>query len=64
MTTPQLASRRAEPGSGHQAHNPIGAKAPRTIRPIAERKYEIYGPAFQADPYAVYARMREHDPVL
>jgi cytochrome P450 len=28
------------------------------------RKYEIYGPQFQADPYAVYAAMRERDPVV
>ena len=31
---------------------------------MARRKYEIYGPAFQADPYAVYGRMREQDPVV
>jgi cytochrome P450 PksS len=31
---------------------------------MGSRKYEIYGPAFQAEPYAVYARMREEDPVV
>jgi cytochrome P450 len=29
-----------------------------------ERKYDIYGAGFRADPYGVFARMREHDPVL
>jgi cytochrome P450 len=28
------------------------------------RKYELYGPEFRADPYAVFAQMREHDPVF
>lgn len=28
------------------------------------RKYELYGPDFRADPYRVFAQMREHDPVL
>jgi cytochrome P450 len=31
---------------------------------VGRRRYEIYGPAFQADPYAVYARMREEAPVV
>ena len=31
---------------------------------MTARKYEIYGPAFQADPYAVYALMRDRDPVV
>jgi hypothetical protein len=29
-----------------------------------ERKYDLYGPEFRADPHATFARMREHDPVL
>ena len=28
------------------------------------RKYDLYSPAFRADPYRVFAQMREHDPVL
>jgi cytochrome P450 len=28
------------------------------------RKYELYSEEFRADPYAVFARMREHDPVF
>ena len=28
------------------------------------RKYDLYSEEFRADPYAVFARMREHDPVL
>ena len=28
------------------------------------RKYELYGPEFRADPYRVFAEMREHDPVF
>jgi cytochrome P450 len=31
---------------------------------VAQRRFEIYRPAFQADPYAVYARMREEAPVV
>ncbi len=29
-----------------------------------ERKYDLYGPEFRADPARVFAQMREHDPVL
>jgi cytochrome P450 len=29
-----------------------------------ERKYDLYGPTFRADPACVFAQMREHDPVL
>ena len=29
-----------------------------------ERKYDLYGPEFRADPACVFAQMREHDPVL
>jgi cytochrome P450 len=29
-----------------------------------ERKYDLYGEAFRADPYAVFARMRRQDPVF
>jgi len=29
-----------------------------------ERKYDLYGPEFRADPYATFARMREHDCVF
>jgi cytochrome P450 len=29
-----------------------------------ERKYDLYGPAFRADPHATFARMRDHDPVF
>jgi cytochrome P450 len=29
-----------------------------------ERKYDLYGPEFRADPACVFARMREQDPVL
>lgn len=29
-----------------------------------ERKYDLYGPEFRADPHATFARMREHDPVF
>ena len=28
------------------------------------RKYELYDEDFRVDPYAVFAQMREHDPVL
>ena len=29
-----------------------------------ERKYDLYGPEFRSDPYGIFARMREHDPVF
>ncbi|MBA2463051.1 MAG: cytochrome P450 [Actinobacteria bacterium] len=29
-----------------------------------ERKYDLYGPAFRADPYRVFAQMRQDDPVF
>ena len=29
-----------------------------------ERKYDLYGPEFRADPQRVFRQMREHDPVL
>lgn len=29
-----------------------------------ERKYDLYGPEFRADPACVFAQMREQDPVL
>jgi cytochrome P450 len=29
-----------------------------------ERRYDLYGPEFRADPACVFARMREHDPFL
>ena len=29
-----------------------------------QRKYDLYGPEFRADPHATFALMREHDPVL
>lgn len=29
-----------------------------------ERKYDLYGPEFRADPYSVFTQMRGHDPVL
>jgi len=29
-----------------------------------ERKYDLYGPEFRADPQRVFAQMREHDPIL
>ena len=29
-----------------------------------ERKYELYSAEFRADPYRVFAQMREHDPVF
>ena len=29
-----------------------------------ERKYDLYGPEFRADPHRVFAQMREHDPVF
>jgi cytochrome P450 len=29
-----------------------------------ERKYDLYGPGFRADPHRVFAQMREHDPVV
>jgi len=29
-----------------------------------ERKYDLYGPAFRADPHATFALMREHDPIF
>ncbi|NUT55650.1 MAG: cytochrome P450 [Thermoleophilia bacterium] len=29
-----------------------------------DRKYDLYGPEFRADPHATFARMREHDPVF
>jgi cytochrome P450 len=29
-----------------------------------ERKYDLYGPEFRADPHATFARMREHDPIF
>ena len=28
------------------------------------RKYELYGPEFRAEPYRIFAQMREHDPVF
>ena len=31
---------------------------------ITERKYDLYGREFRADPYRVLAQMREHDPVF
>jgi cytochrome P450 len=31
---------------------------------VTTRTYEIHGPAFQADPYRVFARMRDEDPVV
>ena len=30
----------------------------------SQRKYDLYGPEFRADPACVFAQMREHDPVL
>jgi cytochrome P450 len=29
-----------------------------------QRKYELYSPEFRANPYPIFAAMREHDPVL
>jgi len=29
-----------------------------------DRRYDLYGPEFRADPYSVFAQMRERDPVL
>jgi cytochrome P450 len=29
-----------------------------------ERKYDLYGPTFRADPYATFAAMRADDPVF
>ena len=29
-----------------------------------QRKYELYSPEFRADPYPIFAAMREHDPVF
>ena len=29
-----------------------------------QRKYDLYGPEFRADPQRVFAQMREHDPVI
>ena len=29
-----------------------------------ERKYDLYGPEFRADPHRVFAQMRERDPIL
>ena len=29
-----------------------------------QRKYDLYGPDFRADPQRVFAQMREHDPVV
>jgi cytochrome P450 len=29
-----------------------------------QRKYDLYGPEFRADPHRVFAQMREHDPVF
>ena len=29
-----------------------------------QRKYELYGPEFRADPQRVFAQMREHDPII
>ena len=29
-----------------------------------ERKYDLYGPEFRADPHSTFALMREHDPVF
>ena len=31
---------------------------------VTERKYELYTPDFRADPYPIFALMREQDPVL
>ena len=31
---------------------------------VTERKYDLYSPAFRADPYAVFARMRAENPVF
>jgi cytochrome P450 len=31
---------------------------------VTERKYDLYSAAFRADPFAVFARMREEDPVF
>ena len=29
-----------------------------------ERKYDLYGPSFRADPYSTFAAMRSEDPVF
>ena len=29
-----------------------------------ERKYDLYGPEFRADPYSVFAQIREQEPIL
>ncbi len=31
--------------------------------PVAHQKYDLYGPAFKADPFPTFAQMREADPV-
>jgi cytochrome P450 len=31
---------------------------------VTERKYDLYSAAFRADPYSVFARMREQDPIF
>jgi cytochrome P450 len=31
---------------------------------VAQRKYELYSPEFRANPYPIFAAMREHDPIL
>jgi cytochrome P450 len=31
---------------------------------VAQRKYELYSPEFRANPYPIFAAMREYDPVL
>jgi cytochrome P450 len=31
---------------------------------VTERKYDLYSDAFRADPFSVFARMREQDPIL
>ena len=31
---------------------------------VTQRKYELYSPDFRADPYPIFALMREQDPVL
>ena len=31
---------------------------------VVQRKYELYSPEFRANPYPIFAAMREHDPVL
>ena len=31
---------------------------------VTQRKYDLYGETFRADPYAIFAAMRAHDPVF